>query len=144
MKNYYFILVILLFIFSCSSSNPSSPVVKTISQGNWTGTTVMGDAITFTVAQSKVNNFQLTMIYDFQSLLDTVTWNLTDINITNDSFYATDSQGNNPSYTFTINGKFTPPNSVSGMISVHGVYHPDSSSTHIINPSQSWNASFNN
>lgn len=142
MKYSVFLLILIIgFMVSCNSSNPNNPQPETIAEGTWRGVTSTGDSITFIVTQSQVDSFHITLIYRFQSLTDTVTWQLPQADIVTNSITINDSIAGNPSYNVEVTGNFDPPNSISGMVDTDGRYHPDSSSTELVSYSVSWEAS---
>ncbi|MGC9365553.1 MAG: hypothetical protein ACP5FK_00730 [bacterium] len=135
------LIVVIGFLVSCNSSNPNNPQPQGISEGTWRGVTSTGDSITFMVEQSHVDSFNIVLIYRFQSLTDTVSWHLPRTEIVTNSITINDSIAGNPSYNVEVTGNFTPPNSIAGMVDTDGRYHPDSSSTELVNYSVSWEAS---
>ena len=135
------LLLVIGFMVSCNSSNPNNPQPQGISEGTWRGITSTGDSIIFIVAQSDVDSFNITLIYGFQSLTDTVSWQLPRTEIVTNSITINDSIAGNPSYNIEVTGNFSPPSSISGMVDTDGRYHPDSSSTEQVNYSVSWEAS---
>ena len=107
------------------------------------GTTAASDTISFTVTGDSVKSLQVSLIYVFPltGYVDTITWSPANALISNNAFSMSDSIVSNPAYTLSLDGTFTPPDQVSGDISSGGIYHPDSSTTDIVNIDQSWSAS---
>ncbi len=137
------ILIAILIALAGCGSDPADPGGHGIEEGFWMGTTATGDNISFTVTGDSVKSLQVSLIYIFPltGYVDTITWNPDNALISNNAFSMSDSIISNPAYTLSLDGTFTPPDQVSGDVSSGGIYHPDSSTTDIINIDQSWSAS---
>lgn len=135
------VLILTVLVLSCSSV-PSDPQ-QGIAEGSWSGTSSEGGAITFTVAGNQVRDLQYTHFYEFTLVHpDSITWNPSDVSITNNAFSIADTLGNGfYNYVLNLSGTFDPPDHVSGMLHTTGTY--ESPGIHeVIDDSLSWSASY--
>jgi hypothetical protein len=127
MKYLIFPALLLTALFLACSTNPVIPPVFDLTQGAWSGELQIDTIpLTFTVVGDAVTGFQVTLLYDFGGHTpdSTVVWTMDDFSAADDSFSVFEEvTGDAYSFSFLLEGTFTPPGNVNGDIFSQGVFH---------------------
>jgi hypothetical protein len=107
-------LAIIVFA-GCGGDDPSGPG-GSWDNGDWTGQTASGQAVTFTLDHPTITDWSLTVTHQYADTTDTRTWTSPQLTVGSDSSFSwSDSvYSDSLQYSFSMSGNFTSGSSVDG------------------------------